>query len=106
MLDFASFALRYTSTSEAASNNLIIMKHIWLILVFNLKVSIFTDTKSHIIYDIMLLNCPRKIRDKERSDVNEFFEWRLEKVSNCWLRSVGSNYDTRLDFLKYINLQI
>ena len=21
--------------------------------------------------------CPRKIRDKERSDVNEFFEWRL-----------------------------
>ena len=43
-------------------------------------------------------NCPRKIRDKERSDVNEFFEWRLEKVSNCWLRSVGSNYDTRLDF--------
>ncbi len=41
--------------------------------------------------------CPRKIRDKERSDVNEFFEWRLEKVSNCWLRSVGSNYDTRLD---------
>ncbi len=45
----------------------------------------------------MLKNCPRKIRDKEQSDVNEFFEWRLEKVSNCWLRSVGSNCDTRLD---------
>ena len=51
-----------------------------------------------ISFFVSLLNrCPRKIRDKEQSDVNEFFEWRLEKVSNCWLRSVGSNYDTRLD---------
>ena len=31
-------------------------------------------------------NCPRKIRDKEQRDMNEFFEWRFEKVSNCWLR--------------------
>ena len=28
--------------------------------------------------------------------MNEFFEWQLEKVSNCWLRWAGSNYDTRL----------
>ena len=41
--------------------------------------------------------CPRKIRDKEQSDVNEFLEWRFEKVSNCWLRWAGSNCDTRLD---------
>ena len=43
-----------------------------------------------------ILKCPRKIRDNEQRDVNEFFEWRFEKVSNCWLRSAGSNYDTRL----------
>ena len=35
--------------------------------------------------------------------MNEFFEWRLEKVSNCWLRSVGSNYDTRLDINTALN---
>ena len=41
--------------------------------------------------------CPRKIRDKERSDVNEFLEWLFEKVSNCWLRRAGSNCDNRLN---------
>ena len=44
--------------------------------------------------------CPRKIRNKERNDVNEFWEWRLEKVTNYYLRSVDNNYDTRLDKIK------
>lgn len=31
-------------------------------------------------------DCLRKNRHMEQCDVSEFFEWRLEKVSNCWLR--------------------
>ena len=49
--------------------------------------------------EFFVKNCPRKIRDKERSDVNEFLEWLFEKVSNCWLRRAGSNCDTRLNNL-------
>ena len=49
--------------------------------------------------------CPRKIRDKEQSDVNEFFERHIEKVSSDGSKARGGNCDTRLDikqkFLKY-----
>ena len=41
--------------------------------------------------------CPRKIRDKEQSDVNEFFECHIEKVSSDGSKARGGNCDTRLD---------
>ena len=41
--------------------------------------------------------CPRKIRDKEQRDVNEFFECHLEKVSSGGSKARGDNCDTRLD---------
>ncbi len=41
-------------------------------------------------------NCPRKIRDKEQSDVNEFWECHLEKVSSGGSKVRGDNCDTRL----------
>ena len=41
--------------------------------------------------------CPRKIRDKEQRDVNEFFECYLEKVSSGGSKARGDNCDTRLD---------
>ena len=36
-------------------------------------------------FGLMSLKCPKKIRDKEQSNVNEFLEWRFGKVCNCWL---------------------
>ena len=42
-------------------------------------------------------NCPRKIRDKEQSDVNEFLECHIEKVSSDGSKARGGNCDTRLE---------
>ena len=42
-------------------------------------------------------DCPRKIRDKEQSDVNEFLECHIEKVSSDGSKARGGNCDTRLD---------
>ena len=41
--------------------------------------------------------CPRKIRDKEQSDVNEFWECHIEKVSSDGSKARGGNCDTRLE---------
>ena len=35
-------------------------------------------------------DCPRKIRDKEQSDVNEFLECHIEKVSSDGSKARGS----------------
>ena len=41
--------------------------------------------------------CPRKIRDKEQSDVNEFLVCHIEKVSSDGSKARGGNCDTRLE---------
>ena len=42
------------------------------------------------------LKCTRKIRDKEQSDVNEFLECHIEKVSSDGSKARDGNCDTRL----------
>ena len=46
---------------------------------------------------VMYKKCPRKIRDKEQSDMNEFLECHIEKVSSDGSKARGSNCDTRLE---------
>ena len=41
--------------------------------------------------------CPRKIRDKEQSDVNEFLECPIEKVSSDGSKARGGNCGTGLE---------
>ena len=47
--------------------------------------------------ELCCLNCPRKIRDKEQSDVNEFLECHIEKVSSDGYKARVGNCDTRLE---------
>ena len=59
------------------------------------------DLCKNLLFDGLLMHsredCPRKIRDKHQSDVNEFFEWRIEKLSSDGSKARGGNCDTRLD---------
>ena len=48
--------------------------------------------------------CPRKIRDKKQSDVNEFLECHLEKVSSGGSKVRGDNCDTRLNRFVVLNV--
>ena len=76
---------------------------------------------AYILISTNIIECPRKIRDKEQSDVNEFLEWHIvhivkpffrlhhssaekegkgkkAKVSSDGSKARGGNCDTRLDW--------